>query len=58
MEPDKVEQPKSSRVVKSKDPNENAVVLCLNSGDNLRADCIQNYVAEGFSKTIDYVSIH
>ena len=47
---------KKSHVSKDREKSENAKLLCLNSGDNDKAECLATYIEDHRKRRIDWVS--
>ena len=47
---------KKSYAIKAREKSENANLLCLNSGDNDKAECLATYVEDHHKRSIDWVS--
>ena len=46
---------KKSRVIKDSEKSENANMLCLNSDDNDKAECLATYIEDHHKRSIDWV---
>ena len=44
---------KKSHVIKDKEKSENANLLCLNSDDNDKAECLATYIEDHHKESID-----
>ena len=47
---------KKNHVIKDREKSENASLLCLNSGDNDKAECLATYIEDHHKRSIDWVS--
>ena len=47
---------KKSYVIQDREKSENANLLCLNSGDNDKAECLATYIEDHHKRSIDWVS--
>ena len=47
---------KKSHVSKDREKSESAKLLCLNSGDNDKAECLATYIEDHHKRSIEWVS--
>ena len=48
---------KKSHVSEYREKSESAKLLCLNSGDNEQAECLDTYIEDHHKSSIDWVSL-